>query len=232
VKRDAKGAISGDTSVTYRILVVVLVALMFWWMFRVGEGKREFRESQQALRHVTSWRQEAREGTQDIEQAEIRCPDHVPDHGSRAISQSKDGTASDRKLESVENGPKSYFRSPREPSEWNSEHVASVTAACEKLMRGEYLYPLPNYDHLIEHTRIFKGAVDTVQGQKCQEWTTVRVIPGRFAPAQPLDDAQICIGLDDHLPRRIKYEKAEFIFYDWNTPIQIEGNQAPRAPLP
>ena len=25
---------------------------------------------------------------------------------------------------------------------------------------------------------------------------------------------------------RIKYENAEYIFYDWNGPIQIEGNPA------
>jgi hypothetical protein len=198
---------------------------------RLGEGEREFKESQQALRHVTSWRQEARLGSQDNEQGEIVCPDsgHWLSH---VTSQPKDGAASNRTLESVEIGPKSYSGSPEKPSEWKSEYVATVTAACEKLRRGDYLYPLPDYDHLIRHTRISKGAVDTVQGLKCQEWTTARVVPGRFAPAQLLDNAQICIGLHDHLPRRIKYENAEYVFYDWNTPIQIEENQAPRAPLP
>jgi hypothetical protein len=200
-------------------------------MFRVGEGEREFRQSQQALRHVTSWRQEARVGTQDSEQVEIMCPDRGR-WLRHATSQSKDGAASDRKFESFEIGPKSYFQTPGKPPDWKSENVPTVSAACEKLVRGEYLYPLPDYDHLIQHARIVKGAVDTVQGLKCQEWTTVRIISGRFAPAQPLDDAQICIGLHDHLPRRIRYEKAEYIFYDWNTPIQIEGNQAPRVPLP
>ena len=43
----------------YKILIVVLAAFAFWLMFRFGEGEREFRESQQALRHVSSWRQEA-----------------------------------------------------------------------------------------------------------------------------------------------------------------------------
>ena len=200
----------------HRIVFVVLVALTFWWMFRVGEGEREFRESQQALRHVTSWRQEVRVGSQDNEQAEIVCPDRG--HWLRHLtSQSKDGAATDRTFEYVEIGPRSYSRSSDKPSEWKSEYVATVTVACEKLVRGEYLYPLPDYDRLIEHARIVKGAVDTVQGLKCQEWTTAHIISGRFAPAQPLDDAQICIGLHDHLPRRIKYEKAEYIFYDWNT---------------
>jgi hypothetical protein len=171
---------------------------------------------------VTSWRQEARIGSQDTEQAEIVCPDRG--HWLRhAASQSAD----DQTFESFELGPKSYSRSPEKPSEWQSEYVAPVTGACEKLRQGDYVYPLPDYDHLLEHTKISKGAVDTVQGLKCQEWTTARVISGRFASAQPLDDAQICIGLHDHLPRRIKYKNAEYIFYDWNTPIQIEGSRVP-----
>ena len=213
--------------VIYRILLVVLVAAMFWWMFRAREGEREFRESQQALRQVTSWRQEARIGSQDNEQAEILCPDRG--HWLRHVTPH---SASDQTSESFEIGPKTYSRSPAKPSEWKSEYVATVTAACEKLRRGDHVYPLPDYDHLVEHTRISKGAVDTVQGLKCQEWSTARVISGRFGQAQPLDNAQICIGLHDHLPRRIKYENAEYIFYDWNGPIQIERNPAPRAPLP
>lgn len=215
----------------YRILFVVLVAVTFWWILRVGEGEREFKESQQALRLVTSWRQEARVGSQDNEQAEIVCPDRG--HWLRhVISQSNDGAATDQTFESVEIGRQHYSRSLDKPSDWKSEYASTVTGACEKLRQGDYLYPLPNYEHLIEHTKIVKGEVDTVHGLKCQEWTTVHIIPGRFAPAQPLDEAQICIGLYDHLPRRIKYEKAEYVFYDWNAPIHIEGNQGPRAPLP
>ena len=206
----------------YKILLVVLVASTLWWLLRVREGEREFRESQQALRLVTSWRQEARIGSQDTEQAEIVCPDRG--HWLRhAASQS----AGDQTFESFELGPKSYSRSSEKPSAWQSEYVAPVTEACEKLRQGDSIYPLPDYDHLVEHTRISKGAVDTVQGLKCQEWTTARVISGRFASAQPLDDAQICIGVNDHLPRRIRYENAEYIFYDWNTPIQIEGSRVP-----
>jgi hypothetical protein len=211
----------------YRILLVVLAASTFWWMYRVKDGEREFRESQQALRQVTSWRQESRIGPQEKEQAEIVCPDHG--HWVRhATSQSAGGQT----IESFELGPKSYSRSQEKPSKWISEYVAPVTSACEKLRQGHYFYPLPDYDRLLEHTRISKGTVDTVQGLKCQEWTTTRAVSGRFAAAQPLENAQICIGLDDHLPRRIKYENAEYIFYDWNAPIQIEGSHVPGASLP
>jgi hypothetical protein len=188
-------------SVISRILIVVLAAFSFWLMFRVREGEREFRESEQALRHVTSWRQEARLGAQGIQQAEIICPDN------------------------------SHLQTPGNlPGK--SDTVPEVTAPCEQLLHDELPYPLPHYDHLIKHTKIIKGPVESVQGQKCQEWTTVRVIPGRFAPAQPFDDAQICIGLDDHLPRRIKYDKVEYIFYDWNTPVQVEESPAPRMRRP
>jgi hypothetical protein len=209
----------GDTSVIHKILIVVLAAFAFWLMLRVGEGEREFRESQQALRRVTSWRQEIRVGDEVNQQAAIMCPDDERGPGHTA-SQPKDGEKSDPKAESSGKPPE------------KSEYVPRGTAPCEKLAHGEHLYPLPDYDHLIQHTRIVKGAVDTVRGLECQEWITNRVVSGRFAPAQPLDNAQICIGLHDHLPRRVKYENAEYIFYDWNTFIQIERSQVPRAPLP
>jgi hypothetical protein len=214
----------------YKILIVALAAFAFWLMFRVREGEREFRESQQALRHVTSWRQEARVGAQVNQQAEIMCPDDErgPD---QTTSHSKDGAANGVRVESVKNGPNSHLQTSGNLPD-KSETAPKVTAPCEKLLHDEFLYPLPDYDHLIKHTKIIKGAVESVQGLKCQEWTTVRVIAGRFAPAQPFDDAQICIGLDDHLPRRIKYDKVEYIFYDWNTHIQVEGNQAPRTRRP
>ncbi len=209
----------------YKILIVVFATFAVWLMFRVGEGEREFRESQQALRHVTSWRQEARVGAQVNQQAEVMCSDDErgPD---MSASHSKDGAAIGVRVQSVENGPSSHLRvSGNLPDK--SDNVRKVTAPCEKLLHGEFPYPLPDYDHLIKHTKIIKGAIESVEGLNCQEWTTVRVIPGRFAPAQPFDDAQICIGLDDHLPRRVRYEKVEYIFYDWNTPIQVEANPAP-----
>jgi hypothetical protein len=217
----------GNTFMIYRILLVVLAASTLWWLYRVKDGEQEFRESQQALRQVTSWRQESRIGSQGKEQAEIVCPDHG--HWLRHATSQSTG---DQTFESFELGTKSYSRSQERPSEWISEYVAPVISACEKLRHGDYLYPLPDYGHLLEHTRISKGAVDTVQGLKCQEWTTTRTVSGRFAAGQPLDDAQICIGLHDHLPRRIKYANAEYIFYDWNAPIQIEGSHVLRAPLP
>jgi hypothetical protein len=196
-------------SVIYTILIVGLAAFSFWLVFRVREGEREFRESQQALRHVTSWRQETRLAAHGDQQAEVICSDDKRGPG-QTTSPSKDGAANlaDK-----------------------SDTVPKLTAPCEKLLHDEFPYPLPDYDHLIKHTKIIKGPVESVQGRKCQEWTTVRVIAGRFAPDQPFDDAQICIGLDDHLPRRIKYDKAEYIFYDWNTHIQDE-DQAPQTQRP
>jgi hypothetical protein len=217
----------GDRFVIYRILLVFLVASAFWWAFRVRDAEREFRESQQALRQVTSWRQQARIESRDNQQAEIVCPDNGP-RQSDATSQS----ASDQRIEPFQNGSKSHSASSEKPSERKPGNAATVTPDCEKLRRSGHVYPLPDYDHLLEHTKIFKGAVDTVQGVKCQEWTTTRVISGRFTPAAPFDNAQICIGVDDHLPRRIKYDKAEYIFYDWNTVTPTERQPAGRAPSP
>lgn len=180
---------------------MVLVALTVWWTLRLGEGAREFRESQQALQLVTSWQQEARVGAEDGKPAEIVCTDRGNKRSPTDIS----------------------ALAPIRQSDKGLQDISTVTAQCANLGRGEYLYPLPDYNHLIAHTKIFKGAIDTVHGVECQEWTTVHVIPGRFSPTYPLDDSQICIGLNDHLPRRIKYTNAEYIFDNWNTASPIEG---------
>ena len=74
------------------------------------------------------------------------------------------GPRGDQTFESFELGPKSYSRSQEKPSEWISEYVAPVTSACEKLRRGDYLYPLPDYDHLIEHTRILREPLTQSKG--------------------------------------------------------------------
>jgi hypothetical protein len=140
-------------------------------------------------------------GIQVNQQAEVMCLGG--ERGPSQTTYSKDGAAHGARVEAVENVPNSNLQ-PAGNLPNKSDTVLKVTAPCEKLLHGESLYPLPDYDHLIKHTKIVKGAVESVQGLKCQEWTTVAVIPGRFAPAQPPDDAQICIGLDDHLPRRIK----------------------------
>ena len=99
----------------YKILIVVLAAFAFWLMFRVREGEREFRESQQALRHVTSWRQETRAGDQVNQQAEIMCPERGGP--SRTTAHSKDSAANGVRVESVENGPNSQPSTCRRPTQ-------------------------------------------------------------------------------------------------------------------
>ncbi len=186
-----------DTSVIYKALLVMLAGFMICLMLRAGQGEREFRESQKALRQVTSWQQEMRVGSENKEHAEIACPD---------------GAQTGYVQTQTSDEPKGVQKGSEQ-----SQHTAMAVAECEKLRRDGHDYPLPDYEQLIMHTKISKGAVETVQGMECQEWTSYRVISGRFAPAQPLDNTQICIGLHDHLPRRIKYEDAEYIFYDWHT---------------
>lgn len=177
----------GGTSVIYKVLIVVLAGFTLWLALRAGQGEHEFRESQEALRQVTSWRQEMRIGSQNKEHTEVVCSDAAQNQSSKSV---------------------------HEGSEQQSQHTAIAIGECEKIRRDGHVYPLPDYEHLLMHTRISKGPVETVQGMKCQEWTTYGVVSGRFAPAQR-DNTQICIGLHDHLPRRIKYENAEYIFYDW-----------------
>jgi hypothetical protein len=63
---------------------------------------------------------------------------------------------------------------------------------------------------------VTKGAVDTINGDQCQEW--------QYVDANPSKSGAICIGLSDKLPRQMKVGggQATITFSDWNAPISIE----------
>ncbi|HEX5415888.1 MAG TPA: hypothetical protein VFZ25_09485 [Chloroflexota bacterium] len=64
--------------------------------------------------------------------------------------------------------------------------------------------------------KLTKGATETVNGAKCQEW----VITDTDGTTSSL-----CIGLDDWLPHQAKSSDGDqvFDFYDFNAPIKIEA---------
>lgn len=63
---------------------------------------------------------------------------------------------------------------------------------------------------------VTRGAVDTINGEQCQEW--------QVADPDPTKSGAICIGLSDKLPRQMKVGggQATITFSDWNAPISIE----------
>src|SRR5579872_1410324 len=104
-------------SVNSRVLFVTLIlSLTFWWAFVVRTEQHELERSEEALRHVSSWRQKMLTGSGSKLEVEMVCSG-----GKRSIRSKQDN--------------------PRKR-----------TIPCDKLMRGESAYPLPNFDYLIENT--------------------------------------------------------------------------------
>jgi len=67
---------------------------------------------------------------------------------------------------------------------------------------------------------------ETGSGQ-CQQWLIVD-------PSRPREDENFCLGVEDHLPRKIQFERASYEYYYWNVPIEIAVPfiDAPPAPVP
>ena len=62
--------------------------------------------------------------------------------------------------------------------------------------------------------KLVKGAVDSVDGVQCQEWTST---------AADSNNTQACIGLSDSLPHRFSTPEGDISFSDFNAPLKIEA---------
>jgi hypothetical protein len=72
----------------------------------------------------------------------------------------------------------------------------------------------------IEKAKITVGGLQTVEGATCQEYlVTLAADP---AAGRDKDmSTNICIGVDDHLPRRILMDQVTITYWDWNKPVEI-----------
>jgi hypothetical protein len=95
------------------------------------------------------------------------------------------------------------------------DNIQKKIIPCDGLVQGRSVYPLPKLDFLVANSILSKGHIDAVDGTQCQEWIAVSSIAGRYVQPSSSDVQEICIGVKDHLPRRVKYREAEYVFYDW-----------------
>jgi len=62
--------------------------------------------------------------------------------------------------------------------------------------------------------KMVKGALDTVDGAQCQEWTIT---------SSDGEQTNACIGVTDNLPRRFTTPGGNLYFSDFNAPLKIEA---------
>jgi hypothetical protein len=120
-------------------------------------------------------------------------------------------TAAGQTIESITIGSSDYIKLG--PA-WTKSAVGSDTTS--------EIVPLSNPDDLAKSfkesttngDKMVKGAVDTVDGAQCQEWTIT---------SSDGEQANACIGLSDNLPRRFTMPAGEMYFSDFNAPLKIEA---------
>jgi hypothetical protein len=120
-------------------------------------------------------------------------------------------TAAGQTIESITIGSADYVKLG---SAWTKSASGSDQTA--------QIVPLSNPDELARSfkqstsngDKMVKGAVDTVDGAQCQEWT-ITSVDG--------EQANACIGLSDNLPRRFTMSAGEMYFSDFNAPLKIEA---------
>lgn len=165
--------------VNHRALLLILsLGVTIWCIFLLRAEERELIRSEEALRHVISWRQKMITASGTGGEVEILCSGQAPIHST-------------------------------------PDNVQKIIMSCDELVQGRSVYPLPQLDSLVTNSNLSKGHLDLVDGTQCQEWTTTPAIVGRYIQPPSTDVEEVCIGIKDHLPRRVKYRQAEYVFYDW-----------------
>ena len=208
------------------VLGIVFIVVLVWWTFTPSAGEREFRLSQEALKHVTSWREEVPPGSYYQEQMEVSCANqsahlirqsHPPANGITVIDEEARIGPAEYSRHSVR-----YEQAPANDStsEWQRGGYALATIPCGDRATHQTAYSFPDYEHLIPTAVITRGDKDYIHGAVCRNWKAQVVRGGnRYTGA---DNAEVCIGVDDHLPYRVRRGNVTYTFYDWNVPISIE----------
>ncbi|MBV9435066.1 MAG: hypothetical protein JOZ44_03385 [Acidobacteria bacterium] len=209
------------------VLGIVFIAMLVWWTFAPSSGQLEFRRTQEALKHVSSWREEVPPGSNYQEEMEVSCDTQ----SAHLVRQARPANANGVSIldEDTRVGTTAYsrhsIRFEQDPakdadSDWQRGSYTLSGNPCYALAHGSAVYSIPDFERLIRKAVITKQSKDYVHGRVCRSWKTQVVAPytGRYP-----EQYEICIGVDDHLPYRFRRDDGlTFLYYDWNVPVSIE----------
>lgn len=217
------------------VLGMVFIAMLVWWTFAPSAGERELRLSQEALKHVTSWREEVPPESGFQEEMEVSCSNQSA-HLVRSRIVSGGVNVMDEEarigLSAYTRHSVRYEQTPANDitSDWQRGAYILPTLPCTALSRGGTAYFFPDYERLIHTALITRGEKDYIHGAVCKDWKA-RITTGRYQGAWSEDDV-ICIGVDDHLPYRVRKGSTTYILYDWNVPVAVDEPTVIERPRP
>lgn len=199
------------------VAVVVALAAAVYFAVRPDPARREFELAQQAVRQVQSWRHEhalpSFGGVREGRVHEVVCPDR-----QRVTVQFK-GTRGDKAVDESSEiyfiQGASYQRDETGVMRRGRQDFFNPEPLCLQLARGEDTHPFPPFGKFLKSGIFREGSITTVGGVKCRQW---RVL---FPVMQSADNEEVCIGLDDHLPRYRRNLIDKITYSDYNATFAI-----------
>lgn len=206
-------------SIAGAALILVALAAHFF----TGEGEKEFKLQQQALKEVKSWRirtQVSMNGRLIVDRTHTaNCPDQESIVENSQMSSSEYRRIGDEmfwrqnstswKQGSVPQDLFQPFLSPR-PCMTNPMEYASEINGIDEMER--YIQSIINKG---DFTR---GELQTIGGTTCRDWTVMA-----FNERRQLVSTTFCVNEKDHLPRRMQTAGDAFTMtYEWGLPVSIE----------
>jgi hypothetical protein len=213
---------------TYTGAGAFVVLFIGGWLLFASPGEKEFKQMQQAMERVHSWRivtQISSRGMLAVQRThEAVCPDqeHIVESststGGAEYIRLKDDVYY-RGLRPTWTkgmpGPDLFFPFPTpRPCLSDPGQPSSQPGGGAEEMRLAL-------QHDMDDGSFEKGDLDRVAGASCREWkvlvTTAQNKMGSYT---------ICIGEQDHLPHRIQSLNQDFtIQFEWNVPVMVQAPQ-------
>lgn len=200
-------------------IIVSLFCLLLAGCGISESGAEAFGKAQEALKQTTSWRytyqiRQLDADTHEERKVEVVCPGRMHMTGQftytsgRLPSSSYEFFSLDGIAYQQDNTTRRWFQ--------RKDDRMGPQAVCASLAEGTEAFPFPDFGKLSESGRIEKGAEKTYGGERCQEWR-VKFRGGPLAG----QDEELCLGLQDHLPRHRISFYGEMTYTDWNDPFVI-----------
>jgi len=206
-----------------RLVAAVLIVAWAASYIGSGNGEKEFQKTQEAIKHVRSFRMtDATQSSpaQRVESLwEVDCNKnnvHYRWHVSSGDGDPAKEVLQDRTSVAGQDYDRNTDGTFALARYTDANHSAKIV--CDRIAQGTSLI-FPQLDNMIRRGVIQKADKKTVNGVRCREWhVTLRAGLNRLA------HDSVCIGLEDHLP----YELTDAAtgthtsFSDYNVPLQIE----------
>lgn len=210
----------------FTVAAVILIGTFAFFLWP-DPSIREFKDAQEALRHVRSWKSQSvswASNSQNEEQLdEVACPS--TERWTEHLRTNVTGQNVELIRQAIVIGTKHFsYSSYNGRRAWTSDSIYPIHPAtlCAKMARGEDgLFAF--HEWLTGMYFIERQGVRKTPGGNCREWKITKAGGG------PTATDYVCLGVKDHLPMFLHGTPftSQVRFFDWNVPIEIQPPNLP-----